>query len=48
MGKGSTPRPIFDRHSYENNWDAIFGKKSEETPPKEKEIEDANKPTEEL
>jgi len=28
MSKGSTQRPIFDRHSYESNWDSIFGKKN--------------------
>ena len=26
-GKGSKPRPIFDRKKFEDNWDAIFGKK---------------------
>lgn len=26
-GKGSTPRPISDRKKFEDNWDAIFGKK---------------------
>ena len=27
MGKGSVPRPIPDRKTYEANFDAIFGKK---------------------
>ena len=27
MGKGSTPRPIPDRKTFEANFDAIFGKK---------------------
>jgi len=26
-GKGSSPRPIFDRKTYEDNWDRIFSKK---------------------
>ena len=26
-GKGDSPRPIPDRKKYEDNWDAIFGKK---------------------
>ena len=26
-GKGDVPRPIKDRKQFENNWDAIFGKK---------------------
>ena len=30
MSKGSTPRPFdVDRQAFENNWDAIFGKKNE-------------------
>lgn len=32
-GKGSAPRPIPDRDSYERNWDAIFGKKKPEPQP---------------
>lgn len=29
-GKGSTPRPFsVDHKTYSNNWDAIFGKKTE-------------------
>ena len=32
MGKGSAPRPfIVDRATFENNFDAIFGKKNETT-----------------
>lgn len=32
MGKGSAPRPfIVDRSIYENNFDAIFGKKNATT-----------------
>lgn len=31
-GKGSAPRPIPDRKSYEDNFDAIFNKKSEPKP----------------
>ena len=37
MSKGSTQRPIEDRDSYERNWDAIFGKKSQD--PKEEKNE---------
>lgn len=30
-GKGSAPRPFsVDRKTFENNWDAIFGKKQPE------------------
>ena len=29
MGKGSAPRPIPDRESFESNWDRIFGNKQE-------------------
>ena len=30
MGKGSAPRPFdVNRQTFENNWDAIFGKKNE-------------------
>tara|TARA_R110000796_G_scaffold2807_2_gene10750 strand:- start:234 stop:452 length:219 start_codon:yes stop_codon:yes gene_type:complete len=29
-GKGSAPRPIPDRETYESNFDAIFGKKNNE------------------
>ena len=29
-GKGDSPRPIPDRKKYEDNWDAIFGKKEKE------------------
>jgi len=30
MSKGSAPRPFdVDRQAFENNWDAIFGKKNE-------------------
>lgn len=29
-GKGSSPRPIPDPKSYEENWDRIFGKKQPE------------------
>lgn len=29
-GKGDTPRPIPNRKRYEDNWDAIFGKKEQE------------------
>lgn len=36
-GKGSAPRPIPDRESYERNWDAIFGKKQERPKQPEKE-----------
>lgn len=25
-GKGSSPRPIPDRETFERNWDAIFGR----------------------
>jgi len=28
-GKGDKPRPIPDRKQYEDNWDAIFGKKDD-------------------
>lgn len=28
-GKGDKPRPIPDRKQYEDNWDAIFGKKNQ-------------------
>ena len=30
-GKGDTPRKV-DRVKFENNWNAIFGKKEEEVP----------------
>jgi hypothetical protein len=31
-GKGDTPRPFnVDQTTFENNWDAIFGKKKVET-----------------
>lgn len=30
MSKGSAPRPIPDRETYESNYDAIFGKKIKE------------------
>ena len=33
-GKGSKPRPILDKESFEKNWDAIFGS----TDTKEKEM----------
>lgn len=36
MGKGSTPRPIPDRESFESNWDLIFKAKPKEQP---KEVE---------
>ena len=36
MGKGSTPRPIPDRESFESNWDLIFKAKPLEQP---KEVE---------
>lgn len=29
-GKGSDPRPFTDRKKFEDNWDAIFGKKDSE------------------
>lgn len=29
-GKGSAPRPIPDRKSYEDNWERTFGKKPPE------------------
>lgn len=35
-GKGSTPRPIPDRETYESNWDLIFKAKPKEQP---KEVE---------
>ena len=28
-GKGSKPRPVSDRKQFEDNWEAIFGKKTE-------------------
>ena len=36
-GKGSAPRPIPNREQFNNNWDAIFGKKKPEpaTPAKD-------------
>ena len=40
MSKGSTQRPIEDKKAFDNNWDAIFGKKSKEDTAKEKETED--------
>ena len=30
-GKGDNPRPIPDRKKYEDNWDAIFGKKKKKS-----------------
>jgi hypothetical protein len=38
MSKGSTQRPIEDKKAFDNNWEAIFGKKSKEDS-KEKEPE---------
>jgi hypothetical protein len=29
-GKGSKPRPVEDRKKFEDNWDAIFGKKKDD------------------
>ena len=31
-GKGDSPRPIPNRKQYEDNWDAIFGKKEKDPP----------------
>ena len=31
-GKGDAPRPINNREQFENNWDAIFKKKTEPEP----------------
>lgn len=46
MGKGSKPRPFgVDKSTFDNNWDAIFGKKAKEnqqdtsTPTKEDDHE---------
>ena len=30
-GKGSKPRPIEDRKKFEDNWDKIFSKKSQDS-----------------
>lgn len=32
-GKGSTPRPIPDRETYESNWERIFKDKQKDTVP---------------
>lgn len=40
MSKGSTQRPIENKEAFEKNWEAIFGKKSKETPTNEKETKD--------
>jgi hypothetical protein len=43
MSKGSAPRPFeVDRKKYEDNWDAIFGKKPEPKP-EEKKDDDKDK-----
>ncbi len=36
-GKGSRPRPIPNQESFENNWDAIFGKKKDKSKDKTKD-----------
>jgi hypothetical protein len=41
MGKGSTPRPIPDRKTFESNWASTFGKK-EETLPSEAKTDSLN------
>ncbi len=38
-GKGNTPIQPKDKQQFDNNWDAIFGKKK---PPKEKSNENSN------
>lgn len=42
MGKGSKPRPFTDRKTFEDNWDAIFGKNNTE-----QNQQDTSKPIEE-
>jgi len=37
-GKGSKPRPVSDRKKFEDNWDAIFGKKKEKEPKEEPKL----------
>lgn len=42
MGKGSKPRPFTNRKTFDENWDAIFGKKpvvnqSDTSTPKEED-----------
>lgn len=39
-GKGSTPRPIPDWDTYEDNWDRIFGKQQEEEQQQQEEQSD--------
>ena len=38
LGKGSKPRPVSDRKKFEDNWDAIFGKKKEKEPKEEPKL----------
>ena len=47
MSKGSTQRPIENKDAFDNNWEAIFGKKSKETEPTE-ENQDARESPKEL
>lgn len=42
-GKGSKPRPISDRKQFEDNWDAIFGKKEKDNKPKEVKDDNSGK-----
>ena len=46
MSKGSAPRPFdVDRQAFENNWDAIFGKRKSEN--KDDQHDDVGKKGEE-
>ena len=43
-GKGSKPRPVSDRKQFEDNWEAIFGKKKTDDDSKttDKEVKDGS------
>lgn len=40
-GKGSKPRPVSDKKKFDDNWDAIFNKKKDDSKTKE-EVKDGN------
>jgi len=44
MGKGSVPRPIPDRKSFEANFDAIFGKKDKKNDGQREQSETLQQP----
>ena len=45
-GKGSTPRPFsVDQKTFEDNWDKIFGQKTQQSP--QSQTEDHDEPIDE-